>query len=403
MTARRHTQNFVFVTIFLDAMSFGLIMPVLPRLLMRVGGIGLDQAIAVGAWIGLAMALGAFFAAPVLGNLSDRFGRRPVLLIALAGMAAQYAVLAVADSLALIVLGRVLTGVFGGSYAPAQAAIADVTGKDERARSFALVSAAFGVGFVAGPALGGLLSQFGERMPFIVALVLSAANLVYGITRFPETLGLENRRPFALSRANPFGAWRAARAVPGMARLAMVLLLWQLASLVYPLTWSFWAIAQLGWSDRLIGLSLAGVGVVIALSQTFVTGPVVRRLGEQNAAMVGILGATAGFAGYAFCTSTWLAFALLAAVAVQSLVQPSLMAMLSRGATAKTQGEVQGVAAMTMGLGSIIAPLVLVAPMAWFTGPQAPVYFPGAAFLSAAVIALGALALLRPAGPEAKS
>jgi DHA1 family tetracycline resistance protein-like MFS transporter len=395
MSAPRHALNFVFVTILLDAMSFGLIMPVLPRLLMRVGGIGLDQAISVGAWMSLAMALGAFFAAPVLGGLSDRFGRRPVLLIALGGMAAQYAVLAVADSLALIVLGRVLTGVFGGSYAPAQAAIADVTGPEERAKSFALVSAAFGVGFVAGPALGGLLSQFGERMPFVVALGLSAANLVYGMARFPETLGEENRRPFALARANPFGAWAAAREAPGLARLALVLLLWQLASLVYPLTWSFWGIAALGWSDRMIGLSLAGVGVVIALSQTFVTGPVVRRLGERDAAVLGIVGATAGFLGYAFCTSTWLAFALLAAVAVQSLVQPSLMAMLSRRATPQTQGEVQGLAAMMMGLGSVIGPLLLVEPMAWFTGPAAPVQFPGVPFLIAALIALAALALLR--------
>jgi MFS transporter, DHA1 family, tetracycline resistance protein len=395
MSASRHTLTFVFVTIFLDAMSFGLIMPVLPRLLMRVGGIGLDQAISVGAWMSLAMALGAFFAAPVLGNLSDRFGRRPVLLIALAGMAVQYAVLTVADSLALIVLGRVLTGVFGGSYAPAQAAIADVTGPEERARSFALVSAAFGVGFVAGPALGGLLSQFGERTPFVVALVLSLANLVYGLARFPETLGQEHRRPFELARANPFGAWRVARQAPGLARLAIVLLLWQLASLVYPLVWSFWGIAQLGWSDRMIGLSLAGVGVVIALSQTFVTGPVVRRLGERDAATLGILGATAGFVGYAFCTSTWLAFALLAAVAVQSLVQPSLMAMISRRATAQTQGEVQGLAAMMMGLGSIVGPLLLVEPMAWFTGPQAPIYFPGVPFVIAALIAVASLAVLQ--------
>jgi MFS transporter, DHA1 family, tetracycline resistance protein len=388
-------MTFVFVTIFLDAMSFGLIMPVLPRLLMRVGELGLDQAISVGGWMSLAMALGAFFAAPVLGGLSDRYGRRPVLLIALAGMAAQYAVLAVADSLALIVLGRVLTGVFGGSYAPAQAAIADVTGPEERARSFALVSAAFGVGFVAGPALGGLLSQFGERTPFVVALALSAANLLYGLVRFSETLAPENRRPFALARANPFGAWQVARQAPGLARLAIVLLLWQLASLVYPLTWSFWGIAQLGWSDRMIGLSLAGVGITIALSQTFVTGPLVRRLGERDAARLGILGAVAGFIGYAFCTETWQAFALLAAVALQSLVQPSLMAMISRRATAQTQGEVQGLAAMMMGLGSIIGPPLLVEPMAWFAAPGAPIYFPGVPFLIAAVIALAAMAVLR--------
>jgi DHA1 family tetracycline resistance protein-like MFS transporter len=318
-----------------------------------------------------------------------------VLLIALAGMAAQYVVLALAGSVTLIVLGRVLTGVFGGSYGPAQAAIADVTPAEGRARSFALVSAAFGVGFVAGPALGGLLVQFGERAPFWVSLALSLANCVYGLLLFPETLKPELRRRFTLGRANPFGAWQAAGTAHGMRRLALVLLLWQLASMVYPLTWSFWGIAALGWSDQLIGLSLAAVGVVIALSQTFMTGPIVRRLGERRAAMLGMVGAGLGFVGYALCTVTWFAFALLGAVALQSLVQPSLMAMLSRRATAETQGEVQGLAAMMMGVGSVIGPLVLVKPMAWFTSPAAPFHFPGVPYAIAAVITVGALLLLR--------
>ena len=394
-TAPRHAVPFVLVTIFIDAIGFGLIMPVLPRLLMRLGDMTLPQTIGIGAWMGLAMALAAFLAAPVLGNLSDAYGRRRVLLVALAGLALDYLLLAVAQSLPLVFLGRVLSGLFGGSYAPAQAAIADITGPDQRARNFGLVSAAFGVGFVAGPALGGLMSEWGERAPFIAAAVLAGLNFVYGLTLFPDTLRPENRRPFRLSRANPVGAWRALRAVPGMLSVALVLLLWQLASLVYPLTWSFWGIAQLGWSDRLIGLSLAAVGVVIALSQTFITGPAVKRLGERNAASLGLVGAIAGFVGYALAGSTWLAFALLGFIALQSLVQPSLMAMLSRRATADTQGEVQGIASMTMGIGSIIGPLVLTAPLAWFTGPAAPVHFPGAAFVIAALFGLAALAMLR--------
>ena len=399
----RHTQAFVMITILLDAMGFGLIMPVLPRLLMRVGSLSLDQAIGVGAWMSLAMALASFFAAPVLGNLSDAYGRRKVLLIALAGMAANYLVLALAQSLALIVFARVLTGLFGGSFAPAQAAVADITAPENRAKSFGLVSAAFGVGFVAGPALGGLLSQWGERAPFYVAVALSAANCLYGLLLFPETLKPALRRPFNLARANPFGAWRIAAAAPGMRRLAVVLLLWQLASLVYPLTWSFWGIAQLGWSDRMIGISLAAVGVVIALSQTLMTGPLVRRLGERGAAQLGLVGAGAGFVGYAFCSSTVLAFVLMAAVALQSLVQPSLMAMLSRRASAAAQGETQGLAAMVMGLGSVLGPLVLVAPMAWFTSPAAPVHFPGAPFLIAALFAAAAWAVLRTTPQRAES
>lgn len=386
---------FVFVTILIDAMGFGLIMPVLPRLLMRVGDLSLDGAISLSVWMSLAMALAAFVSAPILGNLSDRFGRRKVLLIALFGMAAHYAVLAVASSVALIVLGRVLTGVFGGSYAPAQAAIADVTNPDERAKNFALVSAGFGVGFVAGPALGGLLVQFGERTPFWVALALASANCLYGLIAFPETLKPELRRPFAWARANPFGAWKIAGKTAGIRRIALVLLLWQLASLVYPLTWSFYGIAAFGWSDQMIGLSLAAVGIVIALSQMLITGRAVKRLGERGAATVGMIGAGLGFVGYAFAYATWQAYVLLAAVAVQSLVQPSLMAMLSRRATPETQGEVQGLAAMVMGVGSIVGPVVLIQPMAWFTSPAAPFVWPGVAFAIAAAITLAAWLLLQ--------
>ena len=394
-TPTRPVLIFAFMTILIDAMGFGLIMPVLPRLLMRVGEMPLDGTIGLAAWMSLAMAVAAFFSAPILGNLSDRFGRRKVLLIALAGMAAHYAVLAVAGSVMLIVLGRVLTGVFGGSYAPAQAAIADVTKPEERAKNFALVSAGFGVGFVAGPALGGLLVQYGERMPFWVALALALINCIYGLIAFPETLKPELRRPFDWARANPFGAWRVAGKVQGLRRIALVLLLWQVASLVYPLTWSFWGIAALGWSDQMIGLSFAAVGIVIALSQMLITGRAVRRLGERGAATVGMIGAGLGFLGYAFTTTTWLAYALLAAIAVQSLVQPSLMAMLSRRATPETQGEVQGFAAMVMGVGSVIGPLVLVQPMAWFTSPAAPFDWPGVPFAIAAAITAAALILLK--------
>jgi len=391
----RHTLRFVMFTILLDSMGFGLIMPVLPRLLMRVGNLPLDAAIDAGAWMSLAMAGASFIAAPLLGNLSDALGRRKVLLVALAGMAANYLVLALAGSVGMVIFGRVLTGLFGGSYGPAQAAVADITSPEDRAKTFGMVSAAFGIGFIAGPALGGLLSGWGDTAPFYAALALSLANFLYGLWLFPETLKPELRRPFNLSRANPFGAWKTAAASPGMRRIALVLLLWQIASLVYPLTWSFWAIAQLGWSDQMIGLSFAVVGMVIALSQVFLTGRAVNRLGERNAAQLGMIGAAAGFVGYALCGSTLVAGLLMSAIAVQSLVQPSLMAMLSRRADAAQQGEVQGLAAMIMGLGSIVGPVLLVKPMAWFTGPAAPVHFPGIAFAIAALVTVAAIALLR--------
>ena len=402
--ATRHAVPFILVTIFIDSIGFGLIMPVLPRLLIRVGDLDLAQAIGVAAWMGLAMALAAFFAAPVLGNLSDAFGRRRVLLIALGGLVVDYLLLAIANSLPLVFIGRILSGLFGGSYAPAQAAIADVTTPEQRARNFGLVSAAFGVGFIAGPALGGLLSSWGDRAPFVAAATLAGVNFLYGLFLFPDTLQPENRRPFSLKRANPLGAWRKLRAMPGAMGLAVVLLLWQLASLVYPLTWSFWAIAQLGWDDRTIGLSFTVVGMTIALSQTLLTGPAVRRLGERDAASIGLVGAICGFIGYVFAPSTAIAFGLIAFIALQSLVQPSLMAMLSQRATADSQGEVQGVASMVMGVGNVLAPLVLTAPLAWFTGPDAPIHFPGAAFAIASLFGLAALGMVRSLpGTETRS
>jgi len=395
MSPRRHAVPFILATIFIDAIGFGLIMPVLPRLLMSVGKIELSNAIEIGAWMGLAMAIASFFASPVLGNLSDRYGRRPVLLIALAGLAVDYLLLAMAHTLPLIFVGRVLSGFFGGSYASAQAAVADVTQAEERAKTFGLVSAAFGVGFVAGPAIGGLLSDFGDRAPFFVACAMATLNFVYGLTLFPETLKPENRRPFDWRRANALGAWKTMRQAPDTMGAAIVLLLWQIASLVYPLTWSFYAIAQLGWSDRMIGFSLAMVGIVIALSQIFLTGRMVKRFGERDAATLGLIAAIAGFIAYAFVKTTWAAFAVMGCIALQSLVQPSLMAMLSRRATPETQGETQGISSMTMGLGSIAAPLVLIQPMAYFTAKNAPFHFPAAAFAIAAVFGLLALIQLR--------
>jgi MFS transporter, DHA1 family, tetracycline resistance protein len=389
MAARNHSALFVLVTIFIDAIGFGLIMPVLPQLLMTVGRIDLSHAIGIGAWMGLAMALASFFSAPVLGNLSDAYGRRPVLLAALGFLALDYLLLAVAHTLPLIFIGRVMSGAFGGSYAPAMAAVADVSTPEDRAKTFGFVSAAFGIGFVLGPALGGLLGEMGPRAPFYAASGMAALNV------FPETLTPERRRPFDWRRANPLGALKTARAAPEMLGVAAVLILWQIASLVYPLTWSFYAIAQLGWSPAMIGLSLAAVGVTIALSQIFLTGRAVKKFGERDAATIGLVVAICGFIAYAFVQTTLQAFLAMGFIAMQSFVQPSLMAMLSRRATPETQGETQGISSMAMGIGSITGPLVLTGPMAYFTSGAAPFYFPGAAFMVATVFGVAALVVLR--------
>ena len=394
MTPAR-TIPFIVVTIFIDAIGFGIIMPVLPQLVMEVGRIDLPHAIEVGAWIGLVMAIATFLASPILGNLSDHFGRRRVLLLSLGGLAADYTLLTIVGTLPWLFVARAISGVFGGSYAAAQAAIADITKPEERARNFGFVGAAFGVGFVVGPAIGGVLGELSPRAPFVAAALLAAANMLYGLIIFPETLPPERRRAFDWQRANPLGALRTMRGLPGMGGIATVLVLWQIASLVYPMTWSFYCIAQLGWTPGMIGASLTAVGVAIALGQVFVVGPAVARFGERDAATIGILVAIIVYIGYAFTTSTLGAFLLLIPVAFQAPVQPSLMAMMSRRATAETQGEVQGISAMAMGLGQLAAPILLTGTMAWFTADKAPVHFPGAAFIVAAVFGLLAILMLR--------
>ncbi len=394
MTPAR-TIPFIVVTIFIDAIGFGIIMPVLPQLVMEVGKIDLPHAIEIGAWIGLVMAVATFLASPVLGNLSDRFGRRRVLLLSLGGLAADYTLLTVVGTLPWLFVARAISGIFGGSYAAAQAAIADITKPEDRARNFGFVGAAFGVGFVVGPAIGGLLGEMSPRAPFVAAAGLAAANMLYGLIIFPETLPPERRRAFDWRRANPLGALKTMRSLPGMGGVATVLILWQIASLVYPMTWSFYCIAQLGWSPGMIGASLAAVGVAIAVGQAFVVGPAVARFGERDAATLGILVAVAVYVGYAFTTTTWGAFLLLVPVALQAPVQPSLMAMMSRRATPETQGEVQGISAMAMGLGQLVAPILLTGTMAYFTATTAPVHFAGAAFIVAAIFGLLAILMLR--------
>ena len=395
MSQRPHAILFIVATIFVDAIGFGIIMPVLPQLVMDVANKPLEEAISIGAWIGFAMALASFIAAPIIGNLSDAYGRRRVLLIALAGLTIDYILLTVVGTLPLLFLARIISGVVGGSYAAAQAAIADITAPEERARNFGFVGAAFGIGFIAGPVIGGLLGEMGPRAPFIAAAILAGLNFLYGLTLFPETLPPERRRQFDWRRASPLGALNTARALPGVMAVGVILTLWQIASLVYPLTWTWYAIAQFGWTPGIIGGSLAAVGVVLALSQIFLTGRAVARLGERNAASVGLIGASGCFLAYALATQGWMAFAVTPFLALGALVQPSLMAMLSRRATPETQGEMQGVAAMAMGIGSLVAPLLLTGTMAQFTGADAPVQFPGAAFIVSIGFALAALILLR--------
>ncbi len=388
---KRQSIYFVLVTIFIDAMGYGLAGPVLPRLIMEIGQVDVSRAIQFGGMMTLSYAVLQFFMGPIAGNLSDRFGRRPILLVALSGLVLDYLLLATAQSLTLLFIGQMLGGMFGGTIGTCQAAIADMTKKEDRAHNFSLVGAAFGLGFIVGPAIGGLLGDFGERVPFYAAAGLTFCNLLYGWFVFPDTLPEADRRPFIWKRANPLGAWQSMRAMPGMTAAVIVVMLWYVASAVYPLTWPYYGIARFEWSNGMIGASLAAVGCVTALSQTFLTRRIVARHGEYRAALFGMIGGLATFMAYAFATQSWMAFVIMIGFVPQSLVAPSMMAILSNRANADAQGEVQGIAAMAQGIGGMIAPILINPTMAYFTAPDAPVRFAGAGFIVAAMFALAAL------------
>ena len=390
--------TFVLATMLINSIGFGIVIPSFPQLIMSLGDATLSEATAIGGLLSLVYALFQFIFAPIMGNLSDRFGRRPILLGSLFGFAVDFLILAFAPTMAWLFVARMMTGIFGATNGPSQSVIADLAGPDDRSRLFGYMSAAFGIGFVAGPALGGLLAEISFRMPFYAAAALASANLLYGLFALPETLATQNRRPFDWRRANPVGALLSLRKLPGLLPISVVYFLWQLASLIYPMTWAYFTIGRYGWSNGLVGLSLALMGGAMALTQIFLSSRIVARFGERTTATIGMAGGVLGMMAFAMTTNGGLAFALMPLMAVQSLAHPCLTAMMSRRADATNQGEVQGYASSVMAVGSILAPLVFNPALAWFTGPRAPVQFYGIAFVIAAAIAMLALIILLSLG-----
>jgi MFS transporter, DHA1 family, tetracycline resistance protein len=386
--------RFVAATIFIDAIGFGIVMPVFPALVMKLDHGTLSDATRIGGWLWQVYAAMQFLCGPLVGGLGDRFGRRPVLLGALGGLAIDYAIVGFSPTIGWLFLGRFLAGIFGASYGPAMAALADISTAENRAKTFGWISAAFGIGFVVGPAIGGLLGALGPRAPFYAAAALAGCNFLYGLTVFPETLPPENRRPIQLKRLNPLGALMALGHAGAVLPLLIAYFFWQLASTVYPVTWAYYAIASFGWSSATIGVSLAVAGIGMAGAQMLLVGRMVKRFGERRSVMIGLAWASAGFAAYALTRNQWVVFALLLLTALQSVVQPSLMAMMSKRVPANQQGELQGLNASIGAMAAIIAPVLLAQPLAYFTGPRAPFYFPGAAFAVATLMGLLAIAII---------
>ena len=390
----RHALTFVFLTVLIDTIGFGVTIPVMPQLIASLEGGGMAEAVITAGWLLAIFALMQVFFGPLMGNLSDRFGRRPVLLLSLAAFGVDYLLMAFAPTLVWLFVGRAVAGVAGAIYGPANACIADITPPEKRARNFGLIGAAFGAGFILGPALGGLLAEFGPRTPFFAAAALALVNTIYGYFVLPETLPPERRRAFEWKRANPLGALKSLGRVPAVAMLVVALFLWMVAGSVYPATWSFFASIQFNWSPAEIGLSLAFVGASMILVQFFVVGKAVDALGERRAVLVGMGSGALAFVGCALATSGWMVYPVFAISALSGLAYPALNAILSSATSAEEQGELQGALAAVTSMSEIAGPLLLTQTLGFFSSAAAPVYFPGAAFVLAAILTLGAIAIV---------
>lgn len=354
----RHSVTFVLITVFLDMAGFGLIIPVTPALITEVGGVSIDRAALIGGLMFAAFSLAQFLFSPMAGNLSDRFGRRPLLLLAIFGLGADFLFSALAPTIFWLFVGRVLAGICGSSWIIANAYIADITAPEDRAKAFGMMGAAFGLGFVIGPALGGILGEFGPRVPFYVAAGISMLNFVYGWFVLPETLPPENRRPFEWRRANPFGAFRVFRSYPGVLPLCAVMALFFFATAIYPAIWPFWGIARFGWSEGMVGLSLAAFGLIMAAFQGGLTGRFVAAFGEHRTAMIGLVCAVIACAGYGLAPGVSVVFLLMIIHGPEGFVHPMLTAMMSKVVPENAQGELQGGLSAIMNLAMLVGTVV---------------------------------------------
>lgn len=391
---KRGATRFVLLTVFTYSMGFGIIMPVLPELIVELEGVSLSQATLIGGFIAASYAVFQFLMGPLVGNLGDRFGRRPVFLLSLAGFSVDFMLMGFAPSILWLFVGRSIAGALGAVFGPANAAMADISSGEDRAKGFGMVGAAFGIGFIIGPALGGFLGDFGTRTPFFVAAALAALVFVYGLFAFPETMPLDNRRVFSFKRANPLGALLSLRQFPGVLGMATVYFLWVTSTNIYPVSWAYFAPAQFGWDTKMVGLSLTIVGVSMALVQALLIGRVVSRFGERKVAIVGLIFASGGMLLYAFNTSGAVALVFSLFVGIQGMVMPCINALMSRRTPADMQGELQGFNGSIAALSALAAPLIYNTSLFYFTAADAPIKFTGAPFILSFILTLSALLTL---------
>ncbi len=373
--------GFIFITILIDVIGLGIIIPVVPKLIAELINGDLSTASRYGGWLMFSYAFMQFSFAPVLGNLSDRYGRRPILLISLFGFALNYLLLAYAPTIGWLFIGRILSGILGGSMTTASAYIADVSTPDKRAQNFGLIGVAWGLGFIIGPLLGGVLGHYGSRLPFFAAAALSFINFLYGYFVLPESLHKRQRRAFEWKRANPLGSVLYLRRYPALAGLLVSLILLYIGMNPVQITWTYYVMEKFSWNEAWVGYSLGFFGLMMAVVQGLLIRVAIPRLGQQKSVYIGLLFYCLGLLLYAFASQGWMMFAFTIPYCMGGIAGPALQGIISNQVPTNQQGELQGGLTSLMSATSIIGPPLMTTIFAYFTEKGAPVHFPGAPFL----------------------
>ncbi|MFT3948068.1 MAG: TCR/Tet family MFS transporter [Agriterribacter sp.] len=387
-SSKQAALGFIFVTLLVDTIGFGIIIPVMPKLIEQLIHGNLSDASRWGGWLTFAFAIMQFVFAPVLGNLSDKYGRRPILLFSLFGFGLDYLLLAIAPNIGWLFAGRIIAGITGASFTTAAAYIADISSHEDRAKNFGMIGAAFGLGFIIGPVIGGLLGSIGPRVPFIAAAILTLLNWLYGYFVLPESLDKNNRRPFSWERANPVGSLLHLRKYPALSGLIISLMFVYIAVHSVQSTWAFFNMEKFKWDEKMVGISLGIVGLLIGIVQGGLIRIVNPKLGNEKSIYVGFALYTIGLLLFAFATQSWMMLVFLIPYCLGGIGGPALQAVISNHVPSNEQGELQGALTSMMSFTTIIGPPLMTNLFAYFTGKSAPVYFPGAPFLLGAFMML---------------
>ena len=381
-------KTFIIMTIIIDSMGIGLIGPVMPALLKELGNTGVSTAAIWGGLLATSFAFMQFCFGPLLGNLSDSYGRRPVLLVSLFVMVIDYLIMGYAASIWVLFIGRLVGGVTAATHSTAMAYMADISKNNEKAQNFGLIGAAFGIGFVLGPLLGGVLGEFSSRAPFFAAAGLAFLNLCLGYIVLPETVTDENKRPFNLNRANPLSALRQLRRINGVGRLLLILFIYDVAFYVYPAIWSYWSEEKFGWGPIQIGYSFAAFGLCMAFTQGYLMKKIIRYIGENKTVKITLYINIISFFFIAFITDSWMIWVLIPVISLGVIIGPALQGLMSQAVPDNQQGELQGLLTSITAIGMIISPLLMTFTFGFFTGVENYLYFPGSPFIISFILVI---------------